>query len=474
MAEQDIALIGLGVMGQNLALNMDHHGYRVSVYNRTAAVTERYAAERAIGTAIHPCYSLTDLAASLRRPRKILLMVKAGAPVDAVIEETLPLLEPGDIVMDGGNSHFADTARRAERLAASGIHFLGIGISGGEEGALRGPSLMPGGPPQAYAEVEGLLTAIAAKAADGASCVAYLGPHGAGHYVKMVHNGIEYAALQLIAETYDLLRQGLGLPPARLAEVFAEWNRGELASYLVEITADILGRIDPETGQPLLDVVLDQAEQKGTGRWTVQDALELGQPVPTLTAAVEARSLSALKQERRRAAELLAGADPSGRRRHTSVEACRKALFAGLVCAYAEGFALLRAASAAYRFDLDLALVARIWRAGCIVRAALLEDIRAALSEEPEVPNLMQAARLRPLLEQRQNAWREVLGAMVDRGLPAPATSASLAYFDGYRSARLPANLIQAQRDYFGAHTYRRTDRQGTFHTEWGSPESER
>ncbi len=471
MPEQDIAVIGLGVMGQNIALNIERHGFRVSVYNRTPTVTEQYLAARTRGKAIQGCATLRDLAASLRRPRKVLLMVKAGPPVDGVLDDLLPLLEPGDIVLDGGNSHFRDTARRAERLAQAGMHFLGVGISGGEEGALHGPSLMPGGEPEAYAAVEPVLTAIAARAPDGSPCVAYLGPRGAGHYVKMVHNGIEYAALQLIAETYDVLRRGLGLPPPRIADLFTDWNRGELAAYLIEITAAVLNRPDPQTGQPLVDLIVDQAEQKGTGRWTAQDALELGVPVPTLTAAVEARSLSALRDERLRAAELL-GASPSPPTSRTPIDgdACRQALFAGLLTAYAQGFALLRAASAAHQFDLDLTQVARIWRAGCIIRASLLEDIAAAYRQDPHLPNLMVAANLRPLLMERQAAWRRVLHAMIEHSLPAPATAASLAYFDGYRSARLPANLIQAQRDYFGAHTYQRLDRPGSFHTEWSGP----
>ncbi len=468
MPDQDIAVVGLGVMGQNLALNIERHGFRVSVYNRTASVTERYVAERARGKSIQPYTSVGDLVASLRRPRKVLLMVKAGPPVDAVLEDLLPLLEPGDIVLDGGNSHFADTTRRAERLMQSGLHFLGVGISGGEEGALHGPSLMPGGEAQAYAAVEPILTAIAARAPDGTPCAAYLGPGGAGHYVKMVHNGIEYAALQLIAETYDLLHRGLRLPSSRIAEIFADWNQGELASYLTEITAAVLRRTDPDTGQPLVEVIVDQAEQKGTGRWTAQEALELGVPVPTLTASVEARSLSALRDERLRAAELLPGRPPSRTGQQlTDVDACRQALFAGLLTAYAQGFALLRAASAAHQFGLDLAQVAGIWRAGCIIRASLLEDILTAYRQEPDLPNLMVAANLRPRLLERQAAWRQVLRAMIEWNLPAPATAASLAYFDGYRSARLPANLIQAQRDFFGAHTYQRLDRPGSFHTDW-------
>ena len=468
MELRDIALIGLGVMGQNLALNMDQHGFGVSVFNRTRAVTERFAAERSRNSAIQPCFSLQELAASLKRPRKVILMVKAGGAVDAVVKEILPFLEPGDILIDGGNSHFADTARRGEELSASGLHFLGVGISGGEEGALRGPSIMPGGPREAYAQVEPIFQAIAAKAVDGASCVAYLGPRGAGHYVKMVHNGIEYAVMQLIAETYDLLHRGLGLSSPNLAETFGEWNRGDLASYLVEITADILTRTDPETGEPIVDVILDEAEQKGTGRWTVQDALELGVPIPSISAAVEARGLSALKGQRQAAAMILSG--PSSRYKGKAgpmVEAARDALFSGVVCAYAQGMALLRAASKAHEFGIDLSEAARIWRAGCIIRAALLENVRAAFQQAPDLANLLLAPEFHQGLEKRQTAWRQTLKTAVGLGLPTPAGSASLAYFDAYRTERLPANLTQAQRDYFGAHTYRRTDREGTFHTDW-------
>jgi 6-phosphogluconate dehydrogenase len=468
MSTQDIALVGLGVMGQNLVRNMERNGYRVSVFNRTAAVTERFMNDHGQGTSIQAYYGLRDLVAALERPRKILLMVKAGAPVDAVATELGPLLEAGDILIDGGNSHFGDTGRRVEQWARLGIHFLGVGISGGEEGALRGPSIMPGGDRDAYRQVEPIFQAIAAKAGDGAPCVAYLGPAGAGHYTKMVHNGIEYAVIQLIAEVYDFLHQGLGLPCSSLAEVFASWNRGELASYLVEITADVLSRIDPETGSPLVEVILDQAEQKGTGRWTVQDALDLGVPIPTISAGVEARSLSALRDQRLEAARIFGGpalAAPGEAKRH--LEASRRALRASVVCAYAQGMALLQAASHTYAFGLELAEAARIWRAGCIIRADLLEDVRAAYATQPVIHNLIFFPKFRAILQEAQADWRQVLETMIRLGLPAPALSASLAYFDAYRSARLPANVIQALRDYFGAHTYRRLDREGTFHTEW-------
>ncbi len=468
MDQQDIALIGLGVMGQNLVLNMDRHGFAVSVFNRTRAVTERFAAERAQGTAVRPFFGLKDLVASLKRPRKIVLMVKAGDAVDAVIGEVLPFLKPDDILLDGGNSHFGDTTRRFEQLAARGVRFLGVGISGGEEGALNGPSIMPGGPREAYDQVAPILEAIAAKAPDGSPCVAYLGPRGAGHYVKMVHNGIEYAVLQLIAETFDLFHRDLRVPTPELAETFATWNKGELASYLIEITAEVLKRKDPETGQPLVDVILDEAEQKGTGRWTAQEALDLGIPIPTISAAVEARGLSSLKGERVTASAMLEGRPLRQRSGiQPALQDAPQALYASILCAYAQGMALLRAASERYQFGLDLAEISRIWQAGCIIRAAMLSDIRRAFTQQPGLPNLLLAPQFGKALTDRQPAWRRMVRRFLEAGLPCPAASASLAYFDAYRSELLPANLIQGLRDYFGAHTYRRLDREGVFHTRW-------
>jgi len=467
MPPSDIALIGLGVMGQNLALNMARHGYRVAVFNRTASVTERFLHERLAGEPIEGAPTLADLTRRLSRPRKLLLMVKAGGPVDAVISELRPHLEPGDIVIDGGNSHFLDTARREEELAAAGLKFIGAGVSGGEEGALRGPSIMPGGPREAYEAVAGILTAIAARAPDGSPCVAYLGPKGAGHYVKMVHNGIEYAVMQLIAETYDLLGRGLRIPTAELAGLFAEWNRGELSSFLIEITARVLAHPDRESGRPLVEAIRDEAEQKGTGRWTVQDSLDLGVAIPTIGAAVEARILSSMKQERTAASQVIQATARRPRRSQAHVEDARNALICGLVCAYAQGMALLRAASAAHAFGIDLAETARIWRAGCIIRAAMLEEIRAAFARQPSLPNLLLHGAFRDQVREREASWRRAANLMIECGLPAPATTASLAYFDAYRAERLPANLIQALRDYFGAHTYRRVDREGTFHTDW-------
>jgi 6-phosphogluconate dehydrogenase len=427
------------------------------------------------GEPIEGATTLGDLAQQLSRPRKIVLMVKAGGAVDAVANDLRPHLEPGDILIDGGNSHFRDTARREEELSAAGLKFLGTGISGGEEGALNGPSIMPGGPREAYDAIAEILVAIAARASDGSPCVAYLGPKGAGHYVKMVHNGIEYAVMQLIAETYDLLGRGLGIPTAELAALFAEWNRGELSSFLVEITARVLSRPDSEGGRPLVEFIRDEAEQKGTGRWTVQDALELGVAIPTIGAAVEARILSSMKEERTVASRVIRATPRRPRRSQAHIDDARSALFCGLVCAFAQGMALLRTASEAHAFAFDLAETGRIWRAGCIIRAALLEDIRAAFARQPSLPNLLLAESLRDQLREREVSWRRAASLMLECGLPAPATTASLAYFDSYRSERLPANLIQGLRDYFGAHTYRRLDREGTFHTDWtGSSAAER
>jgi 6-phosphogluconate dehydrogenase len=396
-----------------------------------------------------------------------MIMVKSGTPVDTVIDQLKPHLDPGDLIIDGGNSFFRDTERRSEALAASGLSFLGVGISGGEEGALWGPSIMPGGQSQAYALVESIYTDIAAKV-NGDPCVTYIGPRGAGHYVKMVHNGIEYGDMQLIAEAYDLLHNGLGLSAAELNEVFATWNEDVLASFLIEITADIFARMDEESGVPLVELILDQAQQKGTGKWTSQEALNLGVPTPTINAAVEARILSAYKAEREKAAEVYPGKTKRFRGdRMEFIEAVKDALYASKISVYAQGMALLSAASQEYEYGLDLAEVARIWRGGCIIRAALLEDIRAAYAEDPDLSNLLLAPFFRIALLARQQAWRLVVQTAVDLEIPTPAMSASLAMFDGYRRSRLPANLIQAQRDYFGAHTYQRVDREGTFHTEW-------
>ncbi len=483
MSEQ-FGVIGLAVMGENLALNLSDHGVEVAVYNRTPERTRRFIEGAAAGRPIQPAYSLADLVARLGRPRRLLLMVKAGPPVDAVLQELLPHLDEGDLVIDGGNSHFRDTERRGEWLGEKGLSYVGLGISGGEEGARHGPSLMPGGPREAFRRLEPILRKIAAQASAG-PCVTYVGSRGAGHFVKMVHNGIEYGDMQLIVEAYDLLRRGAGIAPGELAEVFDAWNRGELRSYLVEITARIVAFPDDRaTGDMLLDRIDDRAGQKGTGRWTTQAALELGVPIPTITAAVDARLLSALQDERRRAAEVYRGMvgagsgeapDPrfaalfpvQGGAREDLIEGLRRALYAARVCTYAQGFALLAAASAEYGYGLDLAEVARIWTGGCIIRAALLDDVREAFRRAPALPNLLLDPGIARAVTDRLDAWRGVVGQAQRWGIPVPALSAALAYLDGYRSPGLPSNLLQAQRDYFGAHTYQRTDRPGSFHTEW-------
>lgn len=467
MRQQQFGIIGLGVMGQNLALNMERNGVHVVGYDRSATARDRFAAATT-GKQIEVAASIGDFMNALIRPRHILLMVPAGAPVDAAIGELGPWLQPGDLIVDGGNSFFGDTERRLRALAADGFHFVGLGVSGGAEGALWGPSLMAGGGETAYRAIEPMLMAIAARAQDGEPCAAYLGPGGAGHYVKMVHNGIEYGDMQLIAEAYHLLRRGAGVGYEALHEIFAEWSKGELASYLIEITADIFRQVEAETKRPLLDIILDKASQKGTGKWTSQNALDVGVAIPTLSAAVNGRLLSSQKEERVRAAELFTGpkAVYQGDRR-TLINAVRAALYASKICAYAQGMSLLRAASSEYGYDLDLAAIARIWRAGCIIRADLLDDVARVFAQDADLPNLLLDPEISRLITARQDAWRHVVTTAVSLAIPMPATVASLSYFDSYRSARLPANLIQAQRDYFGAHTFERSDRQGSFHHDW-------
>lgn len=468
-AAYDLGLVGLGVMGRNLALNFTDQGFKVAVYNRTPEKTREFAAGEGAGRDIQTAFSLADLVKFLRPPRALLVMVSAGPPVDAVIDEAAPLLSPGDVMIDGGNSHFADTDRRAATLAEKGLHFLGLGVSGGELGARYGPSLMPGGAREGYEQVEAMLAAAAARVGDE-PCVAYLGPGGAGHFVKMVHNGIEYALEQLLAESYDLLYRGLGLHFEEMAEVFAIYNRGITKSYLVEITARILGRRDEHTGEPLVALIQDVAGQKGTGVWTSKAALEVGTPVPTIDVAVALRHLSALKEEREAAARVLPGPGPffpGPGDLQGFIGKLENALFASMVTAFAQGLALLRRGSEVYGYHLDLRVVARLWRGGCIIRAALLEDILAAYQARPDLENLLVDPHLGGMVATRQGDWREVVKAAVDWGLPVPGLMASLAYLDAYRSRRLPANLIQAQRDYFGSHTYERVDRPGVFHTDW-------
>ncbi|MCC7352878.1 MAG: NADP-dependent phosphogluconate dehydrogenase [Anaerolineae bacterium] len=463
-----IGIVGLGVMGHNLALNMERNGFPVAGYDVDAAKTQAFLSGEAVGKQIIGADSPTALMASLEKPRRILMMVPAGSPVDSAIAHLKPYMEPGDILMDGGNSLFTDTERRNKALAAEGFNYIGTGVSGGEEGALWGPSLMPGGQREAWEAIAPIFRAIAAKAEDGEPCVAYMGPRGAGHYVKMVHNGIEYGDMQLIAETYDLLGRGLGLSPAEMSGIFAEWNKGELQSYLIKITSEILVKTDEETGKPLVDVILDEAQQKGTGKWASQNALDVGAPTPTINAAVESRIISALKPQRVKASKVIRGPVPKymGSRQHL-VDAARDALYASKITSYAQGLALMQIASQEYGYDLNLRDIAKIWRAGCIIRAGLLNDIMAAYGRNPALVNLLLDNSFRAAVEKRQDAWRLVVRTAVEMGIPLLAHSASLAYFDAYRSERLPANLTQAQRDYFGAHTYRRVDKEGTFHTEW-------
>jgi 6-phosphogluconate dehydrogenase len=479
--ESHLGVIGLAVMGQNLARNIAHHGFPVAVYNRTYARTEHFIKEFGHEGPLTATSTLKDFVQALRRPRAAILMVQAGKPVDAVIDELRSLLEPGDIIVDGGNSFFGDTQRRARDLEGAGFQFIGTGISGGEEGALNGPSIMPGGSREAYGHLEPILTSIAAQV-DGTPCCTFIGPDGAGHYVKMVHNGIEYADMQLIAEAYDFLGQALHLDAGELADVFAEWNTGELNSYLIEITAEVLRKTDAATGKPLVDVILDEAEQKGTGKWTSLSALDLGIPVTAITEAVYARFLSALKQERAAAAQVLKGpaagsggaGSAGGVSRDTAlVDAVRDALYASKIVAYAQGFQQLAAASAEYSWDLNLGEISTIWRGGCIIRAKFLNRIRDAYDENPALQNLLLAPYFRDAAAGAQQAWRRVVTLAVESGVPVPAFASSLAYYDGYRRERGPANLLQGLRDYFGAHTYRRLDRPGVFHTRWAQDGTE-
>ena len=464
----DIGLIGLAVMGENLVMNMVSKGFQVAVFNRTTARVDEFLAGQAAGTAVKGTYSLAELAASLERPRRVMLMVKAGKPVDDMIEQVLPYLESGDILIDGGNSFFEDTRRRFKSLAAKGIRFVGMGVSGGEEGALKGPSLMPGGDEAAFKEIAPLFTKIAAQVADG-PCCSFVGPDGAGHYVKMVHNGIEYSDMQLIAEAYYILSKAGGLTAAELHDVFARWNEGPLDSYLIEITRDIMAVVDPETGRPLVELILDKAGQKGTGKWTSQSALDLGIPTPAITEAVFARCMSAVKDERVKAANVLKGPEGtwSGDRQEL-IQAVHDALYASKICSYAQGFALLAAASKEYGWNLQVGEISLLWRGGCIIRARFLDKIRDAFAKDAGLANLMLDSFFASVLAEAQKPWRLVLKTCRDLGIPTPAFNASLDYYDSYRQAVLPANLIQAQRDYFGAHTYERTDRPGVFHTEWG------
>ena len=470
MTKRTFGVIGLAVMGENLALNVESRGFPIAVYNRTAAKTELFMAERAKGKDIKAAYSLEEFVQTLERPRNILVMVKAGKPVDAVIEQLKPLLEKGDTIIDGGNSLYNDTERRTKDLEALGLGFVGMGVSGGEEGALHGPSLMPGGTEAGYRDLEPILTKIAAQVDDG-PCVTYIGPGGAGHYVKMVHNGIEYGDMQLIAEAYDLMKNTLNLSGDELKEVFGAWNHtDELNSFLIEITADIFSNTDPKTNMPLVDSILDAAGQKGTGRWTVVSSLELGVPIPTIYAAVNARVMSAYKDERVAASKEISAptAEYKGDKQQF-IDQVKDALYCSKMCSYAQGMALLSKASQEFNFNLNLAEIARIWKGGCIIQAGFLDKIKKAFNDHPDLSNLLLAPEFKQSILDRQESWRAVLATANKLGIAVPAFSSSLDYFDSYRRATLPQNLTQAQRDYFGAHTYERVDRpRGEFlHTEW-------
>jgi 6-phosphogluconate dehydrogenase len=468
MSQQAVGVVGMAVMGRNLALNIESRGHAVSIYNRSREKTDEviteYGDKKLVAT-----YTLQEFVDSLEKPRRILLMVKAGAATDDTIAQLRPLLDKGDILIDGGNTNFHDTIRRNKELAAAGLHFIGTGVSGGEEGALHGPSIMPGGPRDAYDLVEPILTEIAARAKDGKPCVAYMGTDGAGHYVKMVHNGIEYGDMQLIAESYAMLKHVLGLSNQELADVYTRWNEGELDSYLIEITATIFGKKDDKTGKDLVDVILDRAAQKGTGKWTSQSALDLGVPLPLITEAVFARVLSSLKDERVAASGQLEG--PGNKAfsgdRDAFIAAVGKALYLSKIVSYAQGFAQLRAASDEYKWQLDYGTIAQIWRGGCIIRARFLQKITDAYAENPGLANLLLAPYFRDIARTYQVALREVVSVAIAAGVPVPCFSSAIAYYDGYRSERLPANLLQAQRDFFGAHTFERIDEKGSFHAEW-------
>ena len=469
MDKQVFGLIGLGVMGQNFIQNVERNGFSAAVYNRSAETTEKFIAGPAAGKNIKPAYTLKEFVDSLESPRKIMLLVKAGAPVDATIQQLVPLLDKCDLIIDGGNSFFTDTERRAKELESQCFNFFGMGVSGGEEGALWGPSLMPGGSRDAYKEVEPIMKAVAAKAEeDGEPCVTYIGPGGSGHYVKMIHNGIEYGDMELIAESYYLLKRALGLSAQEFHDIFTEWNKEELSSFLIEITAKVFNKIDRDTGKPLVDVILDKAGQKGTGRWMGENALELGISIPTILAAVNGRIISSQKEERVSASSLLTG--PTKKYEGSSqklIDATRDALYVSKICSYAQGMSLLKKASVEYGYNMDLGSIAKIWRAGCIIRARLLNDITSAFNRNRDLPNLLVDDVFRESVNARQESWRFVIHTAIESGIPMPAMSASLAYYDSYRSERLPANLIQAQRDFFGAHTFERIDKPGIFHADW-------
>jgi 6-phosphogluconate dehydrogenase len=474
MADQaDIGVMGLAVMGANLARNAAHHGFGVAVFNRNHERTDELMAQHGKEGRFFPAKQLPEFIASIAKPRPILIMVKAGKPVDEVIDELMPHLEEGDIIIDGGNSLFTDTARRYEACEAKKIHFVGMGVSGGEEGALEGPSMMPGGDREAWDRISPMLTKMAAQV-DGVPCCTYIGPEGAGHYVKMVHNGIEYADMQLIAEAYDLMKSVYGLDASVMADIFQTWKEGDLDSYLIEITAAVLRKSDAATGKPLVDVIVDEAEQKGTGRWTAQNALELGVPLTGITEAVFARVLSANRAIRFELDKKIPHPAVQARKpEKAEIDAIRDALYASKIVAYAQGFEQMSVASGQFHYDLKLGDMATIWRGGCIIRARFLDRIKEAYDRNPKLSNLLLDDYFREGVVRTEGAWRRVLALAIANGVPTPAFSSSLAYYDGLRRARGPTNLLQGLRDYFGAHTYRRLDRQGSFHTRWSQDGSE-
>jgi 6-phosphogluconate dehydrogenase len=471
--QSQIGVIGLGVMGRNLVLNIAEHKFPVAGYDKKSEQVEQLRKDSA-GLPVRPCEKLRDFISALRKPRIVLMLVPAGAPVDSVLRDMLPHLSKGDILIDAGNSYFEDTNLRAKNFAGRGIHFLGVGVSGGEEGARRGPSIMPGGPEDAYRAVEPILTAIAAKV-NGEPCVAYLGPGSAGHYIKMVHNGIEYGMMELIAETYDLMDRGLDFSDSELSKIYGGWSRGLVGSFLVEITAQIFRRIDEKTHKPLIDLICDQAKQKGTGMWTSQDAMRLMIPVPNIDTAVAMRDLSSYKSLRVEESHILSGPVIKPQEEiETILDDLYKALYVSMILTYSQGFALLSAASKNYEYSLDPATVAKIWRGGCIIRSAMLDQIKTAYESRPDLAHLLDDKYFAGEIVSNQQSLRNVVSMAANWGLPVPGMMAALSYFDGLRSAWLPANLIQAQRDYFGAHTYERVDEKGTFHTQWSDSEAKK
>lgn len=469
MLKCDIGLIGLAVMGQNLALNIESRGYHISVFNRTPEKTKEFMEGPASNREkMKAAYTIEEFVGSLKKPRKIIIMVKAGEPVDEVIGDLLPFLDEGDIVMDGGNSYFKDTVRRSRELQQRGILYLGTGISGGEEGALKGPSIMPGGSIKAWEEVKHILKSIAAKADGNIPCCDYIGPDGSGHFVKMVHNGIEYGDMQLISETYFTMKELLGMTAKEMEEVFSLWNEGSLNSYLMEITGDIMGNTDDETGIAMVDVILDAAKEKGTGKWTSWEAMELKIPVPTIAEALYARYMSSKKKERVEASKVLAGPRIDIiKDRESVIEDLGKALYSSKICSYAQGFDLLKQASKVYGWSLNMGSIAMLWRGGCIIRAQFLDRIKDAYDNNRDLQNLLLDPYFKGVIEESQDSWRRIISMAVTNGIPVPSLSSALAYYDSYRRDRLPANVIQAQRDYFGSHTFERIDKEGIFHREW-------